>query len=126
MKPQSVTRKVDQGSAYKQLMAVSPKAIRSSQETKMVNTFQSVDLSKNFYFSYSYDITNTLQTNLTISPDHRKWNTRFMWNHHLLKPAFELEEPKGRSRWVLPLIHGFVDQASMSFLLEGFGMMLMV
>jgi hypothetical protein len=41
-----------------------------------------------------------------------------MWNHHLLKPAFELEEPKGRSRWVLPLIHGFVDQASMSSLLE--------
>jgi hypothetical protein len=78
----------------------------------MVNTFQSVDLSKNFYFSYSYDITNTLQTNLTVSPDHRKWNTRFMWNHHLLAPAFDLEEPKGRSRWVLPLIHGFVDQAS--------------
>jgi len=97
-------------------MAVSPKAIRSSQETKMVNTFQSVDLSKNFYFSYSYDITNTLQTNLTVSPDHRKWNTRFMWNHHLLKPAFDLEEPKGRSRWVLPLIHGFVDQASKSTL----------
>lgn len=36
-----------------------------------------------------------------------------MWNHHLLAPAFDLEEPKGRSRWVLPLIHGFVDQASM-------------
>lgn len=35
-----------------------------------------------------------------------------MWNHHLLSPAFDLEEPKGRSRWVLPLIHGFVDQAS--------------
>ena len=112
MKPQSVGCSPLHHIADKQLMAVSPKAIRSSQETKMVNTFQSVDLSKNFYFSYSYDITNTLQTNLTISPDHRKWNTRFMWNHHLLKPAFELEEPKGRSRWVLPLIHGFVDQAS--------------
>jgi hypothetical protein len=82
----------------------------------MVNTFQSVDLSKNFYFSYSYDITNTLQTNLTVSPENRKWNTRFMWNHHLLEPAFDLEEPKGRSRWVLPLIHGFVDQASKLFL----------
>jgi len=93
-------------------MAVSPKAVRSAQETKLVNTFQSVDLSKNFYFSYSYDITNTLQTNLTVSPENRKWNTRFMWNHHLLEPAFDLEEPKGRSRWVLPLIHGFVDQAS--------------
>lgn len=88
--------------------------MRSTQETKLVNTFQSVDLSKNFYFSYSYDITNTLQANLTISPDHRKWNTRFMWNHYLLAPAFDLEEPKGRSRWVLPLIHGFVDQASTS------------
>lgn len=95
-----------------QLIAVSHKAVRSSQETKAVNTFQSVDLSKNFYFSYSYDITNSLQSNLTISPGHRAWNARFMWNHHLLAPAFDLEEPKGRSRWVLPLIHGFVDQAS--------------
>jgi hypothetical protein len=100
----------------------------------MLNTFQQVDLSKNFYFSYvcpslvslrrhslalnsssprySYDITNTLQTNLTVSASNRNWNTRFMWNHHLLSPAFDLEEPKGRSRWILPLIHGFVDQAS--------------
>jgi hypothetical protein len=61
---------------------------------------------------YSYDITNTLQTNLTVSAANRNWNTRFMWNHHLLSPAFDLEEPKGRSRWILPLIHGFVDQAS--------------
>lgn len=37
-----------------------------------------------------------------------------MWNYHLLAPAFELDVPEGRSRWVLPLIHGFVDQASES------------
>lgn len=61
---------------------------------------------------YSYDITNSLQTNLTVLASNRAWNTRFMWNHHLLSPVFDLEEPKGRSRWVLPLIHGFVDQAS--------------
>jgi hypothetical protein len=98
---------------------------------RMMSTFQQVDLSKNFYFSYvppeslstlccitadldrySYDITNTLQTNLTTSTTERPWNTRFMWNYRLLKPAFTLEEPKGRSKWVLPLIHGFVDQAS--------------
>ena len=97
-----------------------------------MSTFQQVDLSKNFYFSYgshdllptgqfvpadaysySYDITNTLQTNLTTPPHERPWNTRFMWNYRLLKPAFTLEQPKGRSKWVLPLIHGFVDQASM-------------
>ena len=62
--------------------------------------------------SYSYDITNSLQKNLTVSPSDHSWNTRFMWNHHLLSPVFDLEEPKGRSQWVLPLIHGFVDQAS--------------
>ena len=81
----------------------------------MLNTFQQVDLTKNFYFSYSYDVTNTLQTNLTVPDDERRWNTRFMWNHHLLSPAFDLTDAKRRSRWVLPLIHGFVDQASASF-----------
>ncbi len=35
-----------------------------------------------------------------------------MWNHRLLSPVFGLEEPHGHSRWVLPLIHGFMDQAS--------------
>lgn len=65
-------------------------------------------------YSYSYDLTNTLQKNLTVADQRRKWNTRFMWNYYLLAPAFNLEEPRGRSRWVLPLIHGFVDQASES------------
>lgn len=46
-----------------------------------------------------------------------------MWNHHLLEPAFDLGDEhdgeNGRTRghhkcssWVLPFIHGFVDQAS--------------
>ncbi|OWZ44073.1 polyphosphoinositide phosphatase [Cryptococcus neoformans c45] len=93
------------------LYPIGPKVEKSAQETKMINTFNLVDLSKNFYFSYSYDLTNTLQTNLTVSANNRRWNTRFMWNHHLLSPAFDLEEPRGRSRWIIPLIHGFVDQA---------------
>ena len=63
-------------------------------------------------YRYSYDISNTLQTNLAVESSRRRWNTRFMWNHHLLSPAFDLKEPNGRSRWVLPLIHGFMDQAS--------------
>jgi hypothetical protein len=63
---------------------------------------------------YSYDLTNTLQTNLTVPVHKRKWNTRFMWNHHLLQSAFDLDNPEGKSRWVLPLIHGFVDQAKIN------------
>lgn len=61
---------------------------------------------------YSYDITNTLQKNLTTPDNERLWNARFMWNYHLLQPAFDLENPKERSQWVLPMIHGSFDQTS--------------
>ncbi|WWC65713.1 uncharacterized protein I303_108335 [Kwoniella dejecticola CBS 10117] len=96
------------------LITIASKSERTAQETKMLHTFQHVDLTKNFYFSYSYDITNSLQTNLTVSPQNRQWNTRFMWNHYLLSPAFDLEDPKGKSKWVLPLIYGFMDQAKIN------------
>lgn len=33
-------------------------------EQRYVKMFQSIDLSSNFYFSYSYDLTHTLQNNL--------------------------------------------------------------
>ncbi|ORX37871.1 SacI homology domain-domain-containing protein [Kockovaella imperatae] len=96
------------------LLTIASKTERTAQETKLLNIFQQVDLTKNFYFSYSYDITNTLQINLTVSAAQRKWNTRFMWNYHLAIPAFNLEETQDRCRWVLPLIHGFVDQAKIN------------
>jgi hypothetical protein len=38
------------------------------------------------------------------------FNDKFIWNHHLLSSAFK--DSSERSSWVLPLIHGFVDQAS--------------
>jgi hypothetical protein len=115
---------------------------------RQLNTFQKLDLSKNFYFSYTYDLTSTLQCNLTgtrlppgssaaSSTDDdgdasrfHKIAHRYMWNYALLKPAFNLEpqvpeaggswkpplggEGGGRGAWVLPIIHGFVDQASAS------------
>ncbi|XP_043543054.1 polyphosphoinositide phosphatase isoform X2 [Chiloscyllium plagiosum] len=40
--------------------------ISHPDETKYVKIFQSVDLSSNFYFSYSYDLTHSLQFNLTL------------------------------------------------------------
>uniref|UniRef100_UPI00398E66EA polyphosphoinositide phosphatase n=1 Tax=Pristiophorus japonicus TaxID=55135 RepID=UPI00398E66EA len=40
--------------------------IAHSDEARYVRIFQSVDLSSNFYFSYSYDLTHSLQFNLTV------------------------------------------------------------
>ena len=36
-----------------------------SDEQRYLRMFQGIDLSSNFYFSYSYDLTNTLQHNLS-------------------------------------------------------------
>lgn len=40
--------------------------IAHPDEARYAKIFQSVDLSSNFYFSYSYDLTHSLQYNLTI------------------------------------------------------------
>ena len=83
---------------------------------RVMAAFRAVDLSKNFYFSYSYDITSSLQRNLCLlTPAHTTssgfaFTDRFAWNDHLLRP-FE-EFGAARSDWVLPMIHGHVDQAS--------------
>lgn len=50
--------------------------ISHPDEPRYVKMFQNIDLSSNFYFSYSYDITHTLQSNMTpprtVIPEHEK------------------------------------------------------
>ncbi|KAE8217376.1 hypothetical protein CF319_g8520 [Tilletia indica] len=108
-----------------------------AEEARLLATFRQVDLSKNFYFSYSLDLTRTLQDNLTAlpessppepsssqpgSPSVSAWgyNEKFVWNHHLLLPAFRetINSPADSdgNEWVLPLVYGFVDQAKLSIL----------
>lgn len=100
------------------------------EEARLLHTFKQVDLSKNFYFSYTYDLTKTLQDNLTVNESNRTkettawgYNEKFMWNHHLLIPAFassqhswKKEDAGAASEWVLPLVYGFVDQAKLCVL----------
>jgi len=84
-----------------------------SDEQRYVKMFQNVDLSSNFYFSYSYDLTHTLQYNLlsckltndsaasstpsSPSPDkHQFWMTNGSFNldiHNLSKSgATDIED----------------------------------
>lgn len=67
-----------------------------------------------FYHSYTYDLTSSLQSNLTRPlATSRVFNDRFVWNHHLMtKPFVGSESPPKQPCWLLPLIHGYVDQAS--------------
>lgn len=100
---------------------------REQFEAQCVRTFRQVDLSKNFYFSYTYDVTRTLQEVMTgprrssVACSAPAWglNEKWMWNFHLLLPAFGAcrdvdATPVAPLRaWVLPLVHGFVDQAKL-------------
>lgn len=100
------------------------------EEARLLHTFKQVDLSKNFYFSYTYDLTKTLQDNLIPDESNRTketmawgYNEKFIWNHHLLLPAFAFSQHKWKdndvgaaSEWVLPLVYGFVDQAKLCVL----------
>lgn len=81
----------------------------SSPFVRYLKVFQNLDLSSNFYFSYSYDLTLSLQCQMrtnpgTFPPPCRK----FIWNDHLLDGFEGAVHPK----WILHIIHGFVGQYS--------------
>lgn len=98
---------------------------KSSAEAKLMNIFKDLDLTKTFYFSFTYDITNTLQTNILreklkavnrtdieIPVDNNNYSQMFMWNSNLLKPV--LSCINSVYDWFQPIIHGFIDQVNVS------------
>lgn len=94
----------------------------NQEEARYIAILNNLDLTRSFYFSYSYDITRTLQVNICRERKAHQdgvphsfphdYNTMFIWNHHLLNPA--LRTLKNPYQWCLPIIHGYVDQAKMS------------
>lgn len=93
---------------------------RNAEETRFLGILNNLDLSKSFYYSYSYDITHSLQHNIIRQREamnegklhaEEEFNSMFVWNHHLLQPAINaLKHP---FNWCLPIIHGFIDQAAL-------------
>jgi hypothetical protein len=95
---------------------------RNTEESRFLGILNNLDLTRSFYYSYSYDITRTLQHNITrertallnglpCSADDNL-NSMFVWNNHLLQPAARiLNAPFD---WCRPIIHGYIDQAAVS------------
>jgi hypothetical protein len=92
---------------------------KNTEESRFLNILHNLDLTRSFYFSYSYNITRTLQSNICTEreaiskgvpyPHVQDYNTMFVWNSHLLKPA--IAALKSTYDWCLPIIHGYIDQA---------------
>lgn len=98
-----------------------------SAEARLMSTFQSLDLTKTFYFSNTYDITNTLQTNLlreklkavgrsdiSVPNGIPDYNEMFMWNNNLLEAVLPCIDTV--YDWFRPIVHGFIDQVDVSVL----------
>ena len=98
--------------------------VKNTEEARFLSILSNLDLTRSFYFSYSYDITRTLQHNICrerdaiangISYPHAQdYNSMFVWNSYLLQPA--TTALKNTFDWCLPVIHGYIDQAGMLYL----------
>ncbi|KAL3082890.1 hypothetical protein niasHS_010692 [Heterodera schachtii] len=84
-------------------------------EAKYSKLFLSVDFTADFYFSYTYQLSRTLQENCLAEFVH-KWNginygktigpeKKFVWNEYLMEP---LDRAGINRKWTLELMRGFV------------------
>lgn len=68
----------------------------------------SVDLSKDFFFSYSYNIMRSLQKNVTEKNTGQViYETMFVWNEFLTR---SVRNHLKNASWTVALIHGFFKQ----------------
>jgi SacI homology domain len=100
--------------------------LSSIAEGRYQSLFLHVDLTKDFYFAYSYDLTRPLQQQIVLSSSGGKpqlitetdyqggWHhpqQHYTWNHYLTEELLECGVP---SKWFPPLIHGFFKQVSIN------------
>ncbi|EDQ91384.1 uncharacterized protein MONBRDRAFT_15000, partial [Monosiga brevicollis MX1] len=92
------------------------------EEERYRRIFHNVDLTSNFYFSHTYDLTRPVQSNMYLPSDLErqrlaepkppvlKPDETFLWNHFLLHPFHDTLRPE----WLISLTHGFVSQSDIN------------
>ncbi|CCW66052.1 unnamed protein product [Phytomonas sp. Hart1] len=53
---------------------------------QLVSLFTEDKNNCSFYYSHTYDLTNTLQTNMTVPPVERMHRMKYVWNEFILEP----------------------------------------
>jgi phosphatidylinositol 3,5-bisphosphate 5-phosphatase len=93
---------------------------REIAELRYQGLFQVVDLTKNFYFSYTYELTRSVQenycicSNKPIPPPPTK--DMYEWNYFLTNTEFSncLQDTTSRYYWIMPLVHGAFVQRKLN------------
>lgn len=67
-----------------------------------------VDLTKDFYFSYTYPIMRTMQANVkALGENQMPYENMFVWNAFLTSG---IRKSLKNTRWIVALVHGFFEQ----------------
>eukprot|EP00644_Phytophthora_capsici_P012545 jgi/Phyca11/113014/e_gw1.23.547.1 len=85
---------------------------KEEAEARYLGLFHFLDLTKDFYFSYSYDITHTLQHNMTT--EHSEPAEMFTWNSYLTRDLGECLSGGAAADLIVPLVLGCYEQRKCS------------
>ncbi|KAF3772323.1 Phosphoinositide phosphatase [Nymphaea thermarum] len=81
----------------------------SKTELRYKKLFSSVDLTKDFFYSYTYPIMRSLQKNvLAIGEEGMPYDNMFVWNAYLTKA---IRDQCNSTRWTIALVHGHFKQS---------------
>ncbi|KAE9593612.1 putative SAC domain-containing protein [Lupinus albus] len=85
----------------------------SNDENRYKKLLCSVDLTKDFFFSYSYHIMHSLQKNLSDNNTTGQllYETMFVWNEFLTRG---IRNTLQNTSWTVALVHGFFEQVKLS------------
>eukprot|EP00736_Rhodelphis_marinus_P001460 Rmarinus@m.26971 len=87
----------------------------AAEEGRYRQIFSATDLSKDSFFSYTYDLTRSLQKNVQSSTFRRHHtclhDPRFAWNHYMLTPV---RDECVDSCWYITLVHGHFQMVSLT------------
>jgi hypothetical protein len=95
------------------------------EETRYRNLLQSFDYSQGYYYSYTFDLTHSLQQQqqrsvLASSPVQSSEDIiiadKFVWNYFALKPLLLSLPKEAAFNWVVPVICGFVCEKELELL----------
>jgi hypothetical protein len=89
-------------------------------EERYIRYLYDNDVTRDCFFSYTYDLALTLQTNMGGNPHTSGAGAQcaqdmFTWNRNLLEGGGFVSSLKDR-RWATSLVHGFFDQRSVMLL----------
>ncbi|KAI3985249.1 hypothetical protein MKX01_039494 [Papaver californicum] len=84
----------------------------SNNENRYKKLLSTVDLTKDFYFSYSYNVMRSLQKNLCDGETRKVlYETMFVWNEFLTRG---IRTHLKNTLWTVALVYGFFKQARLS------------